>query len=72
MKPDFNLTPILKSIKIPTLIIHGKDDIIPMQIARQINKAITNSQLFYLSECGHFSFVEQPANLFAIIRKFLQ
>jgi proline iminopeptidase len=69
--PNFNLLPTLKTIKSPTLIVHGAQDIIPGQIAQQINDGIPNSQLIYLPECGHFSFIEQPAGLFAVIRKFL-
>ena len=70
--PDFNLLPMLKTIKAPTLIVHGAQDIMPAQIAQQINDGIPNSQLIYLPECGHFSFVEQPAGLFAAIRQFLR
>ncbi|MCL5260930.1 MAG: alpha/beta fold hydrolase [Gammaproteobacteria bacterium] len=70
--PDFNLLPILKTIKAPTLIVHGAEDIMPTQIAQQINDGIPNSQLVYLPECGHFSFVEQPTGLFAAIQQFLR
>lgn len=69
---SFNLLPMLKNIKVPTLIINGEQDLIPSKIPQQIKSQIPNSQLVFLAKCGHFSFVEQPAQLFAMIRVFLQ
>lgn len=70
--PNFDLLPMLKTIKAPTLVIHGAQDIIPAQIPEQIKDTIPGARLIYLPECGHFSYVEQPEHLFAIIRDFLR
>lgn len=70
--PYFKLLLMLKTIKTPTLIVYGAQDIMPTQIAQQINNEIPNSQLIYLPKREYFSFVKQSVILFAIVRKFLR
>lgn len=54
-----NLLPILSKINTSTLIISGdKDKITPVNLGRQMNKKIKNSELIILS-AGHFSFLDQ-------------
>ena len=53
------------------LIIHGDYDPIPVKYAEELNSLINNSKLIVLKNCGHFPFVEQPAQYFAECEKFL-
>ncbi len=71
MKP-FNFYAQLKEISCPTLIIHGADDVIPIESAEKIHNSIPNSRLVIIKECGHFPFVEQPGQHFDSINEFLQ
>ena len=54
----YDLLPKLHTLNIPTLVILGKDDFIPGEIAGHIARAIPNCQLVKLKHCGHFVFME--------------
>ncbi|HLB34670.1 MAG: hypothetical protein A3F67_10640 [Verrucomicrobia bacterium RIFCSPHIGHO2_12_FULL_41_10] len=68
----YDLLPQLKTLAIPTLLIHGAEDPVPASTAQEIHKALPNSTLVILKNCGHFSYVEQPKKCFEAIRKFLK
>lgn len=72
MRPHINLFPALKSLKIKTLIIHGNQDICPIQSAKEIKDAIPNSKLVCLDQCGHFPYIEKQKETFFAIREFLK
>ena len=60
----------LASIRLPTLIVHGREDPIPLASSEQAAK-IMNAKLVVLENCGHVPYVEQPAGLFAAIDAFV-
>jgi proline iminopeptidase len=59
--PDFDLLPKLKTLKIPTLVLSGDHDFIPAATAEHIAQEIPNARLVTLKGCGHFTFMECPA-----------
>ncbi len=67
---DFDLTNDLAAVRCATLIVHGRQDPIPLESSESIAKSM-NAQLVPLDDCGHVPYVEQPAKLFAAIRAFL-
>lgn len=67
---DFDLTSSLRAVRIPTLVIHGMDDPIPLASAEAAADAL-GAELVVLEECGHVPYVERPAPLFAAIESFL-
>jgi proline iminopeptidase len=67
----FNLFPSLRKLNIPTLIIHGNQDIVPVSTATEIKEAIPGSEIIYLDNCNHFPYIEKPTELFRSIRNFL-
>lgn len=66
-----NLLSLLEKLQIPTLLIHGEDDIVPLWTAHEIKQAIPHAQIAILKQCGHFPYIEQPKLLFSHIRHFL-
>jgi 3-oxoadipate enol-lactonase len=61
MKNRVDSTPILSSIRAPTLIIHGEDDqLIPLSVAKDMNSSIPNSKLLIMPGAGHLLNLEQP------------
>ena len=68
---DYDLLPGLRRLRIPTLLIHGEHDLIPLDIARRIATAIPGSRLVVLADCGHFGYMEQPDRVHAVIAEFL-
>lgn len=49
-----NLEPLLSQINIPTLLLWGKEDgMVPIGIARKMNKMINNSKLVFIENSRH-------------------
>jgi proline iminopeptidase len=67
---DFDLISDLKGIKIPSIIIHGRDDPIPLASSSEAASAL-GTNLVVLDECGHVPYVEQPQGLFMALDPFL-
>ena len=69
---DFNLlTPgHLDSVTVQTLIVHGRQDPIPLASSEAAAKAM-RATLVVIEGSGHVPYVEQPAALFSAIREFL-
>lgn len=67
-----NLGEELNQIKQPTLLIWGNNDIItPPFVAREFNKMIPNSELYFVDKCGHAPMMEVPGEFNNILEKFL-
>lgn len=67
---DFDLIRDLKGTKITSLVIHGRDDPIPLASSMEAARAV-GTDLVVLDECGHVPYVEQPEGLFAALDPFL-
>jgi 3-oxoadipate enol-lactonase len=62
----------LTEIKVPTLIIVGKEDFgTPIEVSRIMHNLIQDSELVILPSCAHLSSVEQPETFNAALLKFL-
>jgi pimeloyl-ACP methyl ester carboxylesterase len=68
-----NLGEELNQIKQPTLLIWGNNDTItPPFVAREFNRLIPNSELYFVDKCGHAPMMEVPDEFNAILHKFLK
>ena len=67
---DFDLIRDLEGIRVPSIIIHGRDDPIPLASTVEAAHAL-GTNLVVLDECGHVPYVEQPEMLFAALDPFL-
>jgi proline iminopeptidase len=67
---DFDLIRDLNGMKTPSIIIHGRDDPIPLASSVHAARAL-GTNLVVLDECGHVPYVEQPTGLFAALDPFL-
>jgi len=67
---DFDLISDLQGIKIPSIIVSGRDDPIPLASSSEAASALGTS-LVVLDECGHVPYVEQPQGLFKALDPFL-
>jgi pimeloyl-ACP methyl ester carboxylesterase len=69
-RPDSLQT--LEDVKLPALILHGADDqIIPVQEAEAMQRAIPGSQIEILPNAGHLLNLEQPEMFNHAVRRFL-
>lgn len=69
---ESSLFPDLKKLGIPTLVIHGKQDVIPFWTAEKTAKSIKNSKMVTLENCGHFPYIETPEQLKKAIGEFIK
>jgi pimeloyl-ACP methyl ester carboxylesterase len=64
--------PILKKIKIPTLVIHGaKDTIFPLKYGVMMADAISNAKLVILDDIDHIVVLNKSAEVVGIIDNFI-
>ncbi len=70
--PEYDLLPKLKSLRIPTLVISGDHEFIPVATAEHIAQAIPNARMVTLKGCGHFSYLECPAAVHEQIDAFFR
>jgi pimeloyl-ACP methyl ester carboxylesterase len=70
-RSDFG--PKLGEIGHPTLIIVGEDDTrTPVEMSEGLNKAIPNSYMKVIENCGHFYGFEQPEETCRVMMNFLK
>ena len=67
---DFAADGRLASIGVPTLIVHGRQDPIPLASSEAAARQM-DASLVVLENCGHVPYVEQPGALFSAIESFL-
>lgn len=67
-----NLGEELNQIKVPTLLIWGRNDTItPPFVGEEFKKLIPNSELYFIDKCGHAPMMEVPGEFNEILQKFL-
>jgi hypothetical protein len=59
-RDDYDLLPRLSRLRVPTLLLHGDLDLVPVECAEHIARAIPGARLVVLKECGHFAYLERP------------
>ena len=63
---------VMPKIKAPTLMIWGElDTATPLSDARTMEKLIKGSGVAVMKGCGHYSFLDNPRQFFAIVDAFL-
>ena len=69
---NFDNRPELRILKMPTLIIVGRHDmILPVNHSQALSDYIPNSRLAIFEESGHIPFAEEPARFVQVIRDFV-
>lgn len=67
---DFDLREALRAVRLPVLVVHGRDDPIPLDSAEAVAHAL-DGRLVVLEDCGHVPYVEQPQALWDALERFL-
>jgi proline iminopeptidase len=62
---------LLRSVLVPTLVIHGERDLLPVSVAREIVATLGNARLEIIPDAGHMPFWESPELFFTLIESFL-
>ena len=66
----YDLLPALRTLRIPTLVIAGDHDFIPLDIPTHIAEGMPDAQLVTLKDCGHFAYMECAADVHAVVSGF--
>lgn len=69
---DFDLAPHLGRVACPTLVVHGRQDPIPLASSEALAAGVPGARLAVLEDCGHVPYVEQPDALWGAVLPFLR
>jgi proline iminopeptidase len=72
LSSEYDLLPELKRLSVPTLVIHGDYDFVPVECAVHIAQAIPEARFVLLRDCGHFSYIECPDEVRKAIATFFR
>lgn len=68
---NFDLGPDLRQIRCPGMVIYGRQDPIPLPSA-EVTARELGARFVLIDDCGHSPYVEQPEQMFAATRRFLE
>jgi len=62
----------LKTLTIPTLLLHGKEDaLVPLALSQEMSTMLPVSELVEIDDCGHSAMLERPEVVNRAIMNFL-
>lgn len=67
---DYDLRPRLAALQLPSLVLHGREDVIPYEAAEEAARLL-RAEWHLLSPCGHCPHVEQPEAFARAVGGFL-
>jgi proline iminopeptidase len=67
----YDWTSLLRAVSVPTLVIHGDKDLLPVSVAREIVATLRHARLEIIPEAGHMPFWESPELFFTLVESFL-
>ena len=68
----YDLRPALSTYDGPVLIVQGRQGFLGGRTSDKILGTFPNAEIDFIEKSGHFPFVEQPAEFFASLARFLQ
>lgn len=68
---DYDWRPALRPVTARSIVIHGSEDPLPVEGAREYARELPNSRLLLFNGVGHFMYVESPDSFFAAVNEFL-
>lgn len=61
----------LGEIRLPTLIVHGRDDYIPPPVGEMLQRGIPGSRLVVMEGSAHLPFFDEPEEYLSVLETFL-
>ena len=68
---DVDIRSVLPSIRVPTLVIHCTDDVLPVQGARWVAEQIPDAQFVELPGDDHWPWITEPDSSVDEVEQFL-
>ncbi len=70
-REGYDWTETIQTISTPTLILHGEDDILGLDVPQRLQSLIAGSKVELLPHAGHMPFWEVPEEFFDLVDAFL-
>ncbi len=68
---DWDLRAGLAKLQVPTLVVHGEQEAIPMDLVEEWVTSLPNARLLRVPNAAHFAYAEQPEIVWPAIERFL-
>jgi proline iminopeptidase len=68
---DWDLRPQLRTLATPTLIVHGEEESIPMDLVEEWVTALPHARLLRVPRAAHFTYAERPDIVWPAVEGFL-
>jgi proline iminopeptidase len=62
---------LIRALRVPTLVLHGEDDVLPLAQAERTAGLLANARLVPVARAGHMPFWEAPDRFFPLVEHFL-
>ena len=70
-REGYDWSAILRGLRVPTIVIHGEADLLPVALAEETAGTIEGARLLLLPGAGHMPFWEAPEHFFSAVDAFL-
>jgi proline iminopeptidase len=68
---DWDLRAALASVPAPTLVVHGEEESIPMDLVSEWTTALPHARLLRVPRAAHFTYAERPEIVWPAVEAFL-
>jgi len=68
---DWDLRLALKTLEVPTLVVHGEAEAIPMDMIEEWTTTMPHATLLRVPGAAHFTYAERPELVWPAVEKFL-
>lgn len=68
---DWDLRERLRRLEVPTLVVHGEQEAIPMDLVEEWVGSLANARLVRVPMAGHFAYAERPEIVWPEVERFL-
>jgi proline iminopeptidase len=69
---DWDLRERLKRLDVPTLVVHGEEESIPMDLIQEWITSMPNAKLLRVPRAAHFPYAERPEIVWPAVEAFLE
>ena len=68
---EWDLTPSMRQLSMPTLVIQGSEDVIPADVGMRWVAALPQGRLLVVAHAGHYPWLDAPQQFFRAMNVFL-
>jgi len=68
---DWDLRPRLRTLNVPTLVVHGEEESIPMDLVEEWVSSLPHARLLRVPRAAHFTYAERPELVWPAVERFL-